>query len=517
MRWRQTIGRWGMLAVLLLAGALECARAAPMVQDVSDVNFGLEEDQWVMEIAYDGRFSHWSMIGPVRIVVDLIGARSRLPQAPSLYEVDFRTGPVKTLRTSQYNSEPGKERVRFTLVLAEPLRYDILQEDGVLRLALPWRGLAHEGWVINLDHAGMREQEVSEPEPEPEPVAVEEPPPIVFPTKAAEVDTTNRRWIDGPLADLQDDPERAFDARMEDLLADTTFFEMGRTEDTRTVAWNTAAARLLGEAQRFYLSGDTATCLDRLLTTDRFYPETKPGRQAALLRALLLRSWGRVVEAELGSKPPKEGYFPLLADEVLTEVLDGALAVDDLGLAGEALEIWLQADPNQKSWAMGALRLAEALIDDEKGAAATDWIGRAVEIHPDLQASPRALYLLGMARMEERAWDEAEDLMLNVQATGGVALAYRALAARADIRYQKGAFSDAMSFYKELLADDVPAVEMEWALFQVGNCWVALGDFGKAKAYFTYVIENSTEGFWVSFARLRILDIESGAHVASSP
>ena len=45
----------------------------------------------------------------------------------------------------------------------------------------------------------------------------------------------------------------------------------------------------------------------------------------------------------------------------------------------------------------------------------------------------------------------------------------------------------------------------------------ALGDFGKAKAYFNYVIENSTEGFWVSFARLRILDIESGAHVASSP
>ena len=145
------------------------------------------------------------------------------------------------------------------------------------------------------------------------------------------------------------------------------------------------------------------------------------------------------------------------------------------------------------------------------------WREENPEIHPDLQASPRALYLLGMAHMEERAWDAADDLMLNVQATGGVALAYRALAARADIRYQKGAFSDAMSFYKELLADDVPAVEMEWALFQVGNCWVALGDFGKAKAYFTYVIENSTEGFWVSFARLRILDIESGAHVASSP
>lgn len=511
------IRRGLLLVALLLAGSCGGVRAAPMVRDVSDVNFSLEEKQWVMEIAYEGRFSHWAMIGPVRIVVDLIGAHSRLPKAPALYEIEFETGPVKTLRTSQYSSEAGNERVRFTLVLAEPLRYEILQEDGVLRLVLPWRGLAHEGWIINLDTAGMRSEEPPEPEPEPEPKVEEVPAPVIFATEEAPVDTTTRRWIDGPLADLADEAMSSFEASLEELLADTTFFEVGLPEDTRTVAWNTAAARLLGEAQRFYLAGDTASCIARLQTTDRFYPETKPGRQAALLRQLLLRSWGRVVEADLGTDPPEEGFFPLLADEVLVVVLRRAIAANDLNLAQDVLGIWLQADPDQESWAMGALLLAEALIDAEKGAEATDWIRRAVEIHPDLQASPRALYLLGMARMEERAWEEAENLMLNVQATASPPLTYRALAARADIRYQKGDYSDAMNFYKELLGDDVPRVETEWALFQIGNCWAALGDFGKAKAYFTYVIENSTEGFWVSFAQLRILDLESGAHVAKSP
>ncbi|MCK4306414.1 MAG: AMIN domain-containing protein [Candidatus Eisenbacteria sp.] len=492
------------------------AEATPLSKEISEVRIAQDTRQWLMEVPYNGRWSHWSINHPPRIVVDLIGARSQLPKAPALYSVDLPGGPVTQMRTSQFSSEPGKWRVRITLVLSESVRYEAEQtQQGVeLRISQPddaqWGGL----WRMVIDPQGMRAEAIHSSLPEGDSTATSHPAVSREKAPAPEVKPASspaRREPDVPAGPAWIDSTG--EATLEELLADTLFFVRGRRPSH--LAWDLAAGRLLENAQDRFLMDDSAGCISKLETCTRFYATTDPGRQATLLRHLILRAWGRVVEADLGPEPPQEGPWLLLADQVFQRLLDSSLYAGDLGFTEDVLSLWQQANPEPSDWGAGSLRLAEAYLDGGEGQKAAGWITRALEADPELEASPGVILLHALTRLEVRAWDEAAALLLRVEASGEGALAFRARALRADAYYRQEKFKRAAEIYQQLLGQGIPPVEREWAIYQLGNCWAEMGDVEKARAYFSRAVEGSEGCFWAPFAQLRLVQLEGDRHAAS--
>ncbi len=501
------------------------ARAAPIGEDVREIYISLDQDTWRLEIPFHGRWSHWAMNNPPRIVLDLIGATSRMPNAPELYEIELPGGPVQSLRTVQHTTDPGNRRMRITLMLTEPVRYEISKCDGGidLRVARTERAVWGDPWELDVDPSGITRKVVAHREPPPrcEPETFDTTATGMSPAEPAVAASSAESGKPpaprpAPPAEAPPEPKRdQLEVTLESILADTTFFDMDPTAvaRTRAIAWDTAAGRLLVEAQASFLQGDTAACLDRLRTCDRFYATTDPGKQAAALRHLILWVYGRVVEADLGPPPPREGPWPLLYDPVFERLLSEALARGDRILAGDVLRAWKQADPDLSRWARGALRLAEAHLDAEEGERAANWVTQVLAADPELQASPRAMLCHAMSLVLQGRWEEAEGRLLAVEATHDSSAVARARAARGDIYYGRGRTREAAEVYELLARWEVPAVEREWALYQLGNCWALLGDPVKARAYYTVAIESAPNGFWTEFAQMRLAELEGRADV----
>jgi len=525
-----------IVAGVALGGPL-LAGAAPVGEDIREVLITVDQDTWRLEVPFRGRWSHWAINDPPCIVVDLIGATSRLPNAPALYELALPGGPVTTLRTSQYSSDPGTRRVRISLVLTEPVRYEVAKcDDGVdIRIPRPERAVWGALWELDIDSEGVNRQVVQKLAPAPQcasetfdsaaaptgggpatvPAGAPAPDRCVEPPAGragpsapspAQRPATTPKPAPGP-----DEERRQLEFTLESILADTTFFEMDPPAwiRSRDLAWDTAAGRLVEEAQASFLEGDTATCLERLRTCERFYAATKPGRQAALLRHLLLRVGGRLIEADLGPLPPREGHWPLLYDPVFDRMHGEALRQRDLSLAADVLRYWQQADPDTVCWAQAALRQAEAHLDAEEGARAAHWVQAAMAADPGVQASPRARLSHALALAVQGRGQEAEGLLRAVEATGDSVVVQRARAARADIYYRQHRYREAVEVYQTLARWEVRGVEREWALYQLGNCWSLLGDRAKARAYYTVAIETAPSGFWTEFAQMRLAELEA--------
>jgi tetratricopeptide (TPR) repeat protein len=448
-----------------------------------------------------------------------------MPNAPELYQLELPGGPVQSLRTSQHTTEPGNRRMRITLMLLEPVRYEISKCDGGidLRVPRPARAVWGEPWELDVDPGGITRKVVAHRDPPPRckpetfdsagiAVPEEEPAIAVKPAEGAKPGAPRPT----PAPEAPPEPKRdQLEVTLESILADTTFFDLDPTAAgrTRALAWETAAGRLLVEAQASFLEGDTATCLDRLRMCDRFYPTTDPGRQAATLRHLILWVYGRFVEADLGPPPPREGPWPLLFDPVFERLLSEALRKGDRILAADVLRAWKQAEPDLPRWARAALRQAEAHLDAEEGERAANWVSQALSADPALQASPRALLCHAMSLVIQGRGEEAEGQLRVVEATNDSSAVVRARAARADIYYGRGRYRDAAEVYQLLARWETPAVEREWALYQLGNCWAALGDPNKARAYYTVAIESSPNGFWSEFAQMRLAELEAQGSV----
>lgn len=509
---RSSVWRFATLLVCLrLLWPAPSGLCAPLGKEVREIRITMDVAQWRLEVPYGGRWSHWAMNNPSRIVIDLIDAHSCLLQAPALFTLELPGGPVSHLRTSQFCSDPGNRRVRISLILHEAVRYEVDKKAQRVDLRIPRPAAAQWGelWQVVIGPDGVRKELMRE--------------------VAAEPDSSLAPPSAGEMAELQPtaapppepvkpeagtaEPDSSETITLESLLGDTTFFEVSRPRGRR--AWDVAAARLLEDAQRSFLEDDTCTCLEKLQTCERFYAKTQAGRQATLLRHLLLRAWGRVVEADLGPVPPEEGPWPMLADAVLDRVLNNALIVGDLAFAEQLLSLWEQAEPDRSVWARAALRTAESFLDREDGGKATAWVRRGLKANPDLEVSARVLLLYATARMEERAWAEAESLLARVEASAEEGLLFRARAARADLRYRRKQFSAAAKLYERLLEEAAPSVEREWALYQLGNCWAAMGDLKRARAYLGRVIESPEEGFWAPFARMRLLELEENNHAST--
>jgi len=486
------------------------------------------EDAWVLEIPFAGEWRHAGDANPARIVVDLLHARSRLPRAPGVFAQAFERGPVAELRASQLDQDPAHPMVRLTLLLRGPLPYHAGRHAAGSRIAIarprdarwgaPWRETVGRG-------AG----ETPQPSPMPPRLATAEEgrSSAAAPAGAPASGATERGSRSGeaslsvpPIADPADRlllrgepsegdraalelPAREDPALLEALLADTAFFS---ATPATGVSAETAAARALGEGQGALLEGDTTAALQALVRCEQFYPQTDGAAQARVLRRLMLRHAGRLVEADLGPAPPAAGPWPLLRAELFEALAATALARDDLTIAGEVLTAWRAADPAGGAWPAAALRLAEACADRSLAGEASRWAAAALQARPDLRARPKALLIMGAALAESGDAEAAAAWLAAAASAGEPSVRWRALALQADLLYGRNRFAEAQALYEQLGGEGVARVERDWARYRLGHCLMARGDPRGAAAAFAEVAGEAAS-VWAPSARVRLLDL----------
>ncbi len=100
----------------------------------------LGQTEVVISMEGQAEFRHFTMEGPSRLVVDLLGAEHALPQENFL---DIDRGGVRSIRTSQYSDQI----VRLVIELDAVVDYQILDGDDGLRVVLVNQGGAFAPWA----------------------------------------------------------------------------------------------------------------------------------------------------------------------------------------------------------------------------------------------------------------------------------------------------------------------------------------------------------------------------------
>ena len=99
-----------------------------------------ERTEVLVSMEGQAEYRDFTMQGPNRLVLDLMGARHALPGENFL---DIHRGGVRAIRTSQYSADI----VRVVIELDELVGYQILQKDGELRVVLENRGDTFAPWT----------------------------------------------------------------------------------------------------------------------------------------------------------------------------------------------------------------------------------------------------------------------------------------------------------------------------------------------------------------------------------
>lgn len=109
---------------------------------VTEVAITPSATQTVVLIAVDGevQYREFSMEGPNRLIVDLIGARHALPRE-NYANID--RGGIRSVRTSQYSADV----VRVVLVLNEKVAYSVTADARGVRITLDNPAGASEPWT----------------------------------------------------------------------------------------------------------------------------------------------------------------------------------------------------------------------------------------------------------------------------------------------------------------------------------------------------------------------------------
>jgi type IV pilus assembly protein PilQ len=109
---------------------------------VTEVAITPSATQTIVLISVDGdvEYREFSMEGPNRLVVDLMGARHALPRENF---ADVNRGGIQSVRTSQYSDDV----VRVVLVLSEKVGYAVVPDPRGLRITLENPSGQSESWT----------------------------------------------------------------------------------------------------------------------------------------------------------------------------------------------------------------------------------------------------------------------------------------------------------------------------------------------------------------------------------
>ncbi len=105
-----------------------------------------ERTEVIITMAGDAQYRDFTMDGPARLVVDLLGAQHALPGENFL---DIDRGGVKSIRTSQYSSDI----VRVVIELDAVVDYQVLPGEGQVRVVLENPGGSFDAWTTEAPDA----------------------------------------------------------------------------------------------------------------------------------------------------------------------------------------------------------------------------------------------------------------------------------------------------------------------------------------------------------------------------
>lgn len=131
---------------MALALLLAAAPSSPDAGTVTGLQIFPAPERTEVVIAVSGEVEtrDFTMEGPHRVVVDLLGARYAVGGG-SLPQVN--RGGIRVLRASQF----ADDVVRVVLELDEPMGYTLISGDGYVRLSLASRAEAFEPWRVDAD------------------------------------------------------------------------------------------------------------------------------------------------------------------------------------------------------------------------------------------------------------------------------------------------------------------------------------------------------------------------------
>ncbi len=98
-----------------------------------------ERTEVVISMEGEVRYRDFTLEGPARLVVDIMGAQHALPRDNFL---DIKRGGIRAIRTSQYSADV----VRVVIELDAVVGYQVLPEDGAVRVVLENTGGGFEPW-----------------------------------------------------------------------------------------------------------------------------------------------------------------------------------------------------------------------------------------------------------------------------------------------------------------------------------------------------------------------------------
>jgi len=161
--------------------ALWASALLTLAGSVTEVTITAMESRTSVFIAIDGdvQYRDFTMEGPNRLVVDLMGARHALPRGEF---TEVNRGGIRSVRSSQYSEDV----VRVVFVLENPLGYTIVSEARGLRITLENRGGDFEPWSSGVYAL-------------PAPAAAAVPAPQVAQSQARRMSVT---WTQAPINDV---------------------------------------------------------------------------------------------------------------------------------------------------------------------------------------------------------------------------------------------------------------------------------------------------------------------------
>lgn len=261
-----------------------------------------------------------------------------------------------------------------------------------------------------------------------------------------------------------------------------------------------AARRLVAQAAQLWVDGDTETACATADRAFRHYGAEPAGGQAGLLLREMRRATGQPGPdhpmENLPSAPDPEVIPTSAFVHLLQTFIDAGNDQEATRLAGA----WGPSYPPE-TWSS---RLQLALGEHSY---AVRQVGEAIRhlerIPPGDSLESRSLLL--RARLRDEAGDAAAALELyrKLAKLGSGPYQVRGMARTADLEFQMNRVEQARDAYQALL--DAGAGEEEaWALYQLANCHLLLGDTARARSLYQDLVQRLPDAFWTPFARERL-------------
>jgi tetratricopeptide (TPR) repeat protein len=262
-----------------------------------------------------------------------------------------------------------------------------------------------------------------------------------------------------------------------------------------------SAARLLRQAVLATLHGDLKAAGATAARAHGFYAGTASGDQCGFLAREVYLLQGKTADAEQLAGLPALPDSTRLPRALYLSFVDHYRQAGDPAGVDRVLRQWGPAYSPLPG--LGALHYAmgEGFLRAGDVAAAEQHL-RLIGPGDSLHAPALLLIALVQDRRGER--ESALETYRQVTALGAGPFQARGLARAADLEFQLGRVREAMASYERLLQASPPHDEEVWAVYQVGNCHLLLGESDAARERYETVAKLWPQSFWAPFVKERL-------------